>query len=220
MYAPTRASATFPDRGRRLLGVVLDHGRHLWLGIVLVVLTGCGCRSPAMQPATNEPLTIPDYNRSEWGRWSDDDGDCQNTRQEVLIAESLEAPTLDERGCRVLLGRWKCPYTGVEVTDPRVLDIDHVVPLYEAHFSGGSAWGSDRKSAFFNDLVHPEQLIAVDRSANRSKGSKQPHEWMPPNEAYRCEYLRAWVGGKAEWELKMDCDETQGLVKLLTRYCR
>jgi hypothetical protein len=44
---------------------------------------------------------FPPYNRDLYGDWIDADGDCQNTRQEVLIEESLIPVELDSRGCRV-----------------------------------------------------------------------------------------------------------------------
>ena len=83
----------------------------------------------------------------------DIDGDCQNTRHEVLIAESVIPVVLDERGCKVISGQWHDPFTGNTYTDPSDLDIDHMVPLKEAHVSGGYAWSSARREQYANDHV-------------------------------------------------------------------
>ena len=194
----------------------------------LVLLACCAPHSPTNEAVSPDPTptvevgvtAVPDYNRNEWGRWRDDDHDCQDTRQEVLIAESLEAVTLTEDGCKVLLGRWLCPLTGVTFTDPRVLDIDHMVPLRAAHDAGGHAWDRDRKRAYYNNQDYPNHLIAVDRSANRSKGSRSPQEWMPTNKAYHCEYLRSWVTIKKSWRLSMTCpDEATEIAQMMAESC-
>jgi len=156
------------------------------------------------------------YEREDYlPRWADADGDCQNTRQEVLIAESRVAVTLDNRGCRVISGRWHDPYTGRVFTDPRKLDIDHLVPLKEAHDSGAALWQPTRKQAYANDLSHPGTLIAVYNSANRAKGPRDPASWLPPNTAYRCDYVRTWMQVKDHWSLVMDQTEIKVVMDVL-----
>jgi hypothetical protein len=145
-----------------------------------------------------------DYHREAYKHWVDADGDCQNTRQEVLILESLEKVILDEKNCKVLSGKWYDPYTDQYFTDPKDLDIDHFVPLKEVDRSGGSSWDLDKKMRYANDLNDAEVLIAVSKIANRSKGDKDPSEWLPSNEKYRCEYVENWVLVKKKWGLFMD----------------
>ena len=48
------------------------------------------------------PGGLPPYDRGDWDHWTDEDGDCRNTRHEVLVAESQTPVTYrEERGCRV-----------------------------------------------------------------------------------------------------------------------
>lgn len=149
------------------------------------------------------PVAEP-FDRALYPHWSDHDRDCRDTRQEVLIAESLEPPRLDRRGCAVVSGRWYDPLSGRSLTDPSALDVDHRVPLAEAHRSGADRWDRARREAFANDLTHPDTLIAVDRGTNRSKADGDPLSWMPPNWPYRCAYLQRWRGTKQRWALRED----------------
>ena len=90
-----------------------------------------------------------------------------------------------------------------------ILDIDHLVPLKEAHISGGSAWSTEKKRRYANDLSYPATLIAVSSRENRSKGARDPASWLPSNCAYHCEYVRSWKEVKARWELGSDVGREQ-----------
>ena len=157
-------------------------------------------------------LLCTGYRRSDWGRWQDLDGDCQDTRQEVLIRFSEVVPTLDEKGCKVIGGEWVDPYDGKIYTDPKVLDIDHIVPLQEASVSGGERWDRWRKEQYFNDERH---LLPTHRSHNRSKGARGPGYWKPPDETVWCSYARVWVQIKSRWELTAGVVERMNLKAML-----
>lgn len=162
------------------------------------------------------PADLPEYDRSEWRHWTDEDGDCQNARQEVLIAESSVAVEFaSDDQCRVSSGLWRGPYTGEVVTDPGDLDIDHMVPLANAHRSGAWAWGRERKREFANSMGYENHLIAAISSANRSKGSKGPERWRPPLEGYWCVYAIDWVTIKNNWELTVTEAEYTALREML-----
>ena len=162
------------------------------------------------------PADIPAYDRSDWRHWIDEDGDCQDARQEILIAESLDQVTFEtDRKCRVGTGRWYGAFTGVYVEDPGDLDIDHLVPLKNAHLSGAWAWNPAMKEEYANYLGEETHLIAVTASANRSKGAKGPEEWGPPDLDYWCQYATDWTEVKARWELTMTQYESDIVMDML-----
>jgi hypothetical protein len=156
---------------------------------------------------------IPRYTREHWKHWIDEDGDCHNTRAEVLLDESLSTVVVD--GCRVVLGQWLALYTGTVLTDAGSLDVDHMVPLANAHSSGGWAWDAARKQAYANDLTDTDHLIAVTASANRSKGAKGPEDWRPPDVSYWCEYATDWARIKDRWNLSATSTELIALRDML-----
>ena len=145
------------------------------------------------------------YDRSRFTLWVDADGDCQDTRDEVLAAESL----VPVSGCDVQRGQWLSYYDGVTTRASSGFDVDHLVPLAEAWDSGAKRWNAATRQRYANDLRDPRTLVAVTASSNRSKGDRDPSEWMPRLGA--CRYVRQWVAVKIRWRLTADRAEKQAL---------
>ncbi len=153
------------------------------------------------------------YKRNLFANWYDADRDGCDTRQEVLIAESIIPAKIGAK-CKVT-GQWFSIYDGVTTTNSSSFDIDHMVPLKEAWDSGAWNWNTDQRKKFANDLDESFFLIAVTASSNRSKGERDPAEWMPTSVSYRCEYARIWVEIKRAWDLSVDPAENTFLTRTL-----
>lgn len=148
-------------------------------------------RLPANQTRQTERAGITnDYNRSAFRHWTDTNRNCLNTRHELLKSQSTGPVTKSSDGCRVLHGRWNDPYTGNIFLESRLVDVDHVVPLQWAWINGASTWSDEKREQFAND---ERNLFIVSASVNRSKGARGPNEWLPPNEAFHCQYVTRFL---------------------------
>lgn len=170
--------------------------------------------------------TVP-YKRTEWNHWIQSGANsCWNVREEVLDqdAEKGSIVYLDKSGketknkssaCAVKSGVWKEPYTGATITDPKKLDIDHVIPLSYTAKHGGQAWDSKKKESYANNMKNGYHLLTTESSANRIKGDKGPSKWKPSNKAYYCDYAVDWVKIAAEWKLTLDPADVKELQSML-----
>lgn len=167
-------------------------------------------RDPRQRTAVN-------YERSYFGEgWADLDGDGCNTRNEILARDLSQVRR--SRSCVVRSGRLDDPYTGQVVdfvagpeTSAQV-QIDHVVALAAAWRAGADKWDSAQRLHYAND---PLVLLAVEGQANQDKGAADADEWLPPNQAYHCPYVRRQIAIKTKWHLSVTPAERQRMLQVL-----
>ena len=156
-----------------------------------------------MLPVAREIRT--GYDRDLFRLWTDANGDCQDTRDEVLAAESL----VQVSGCDITRGRWFSYYDATVWRDSGDVDIDHLVPLAEAWDSGARRWHDSTRERYANDLRDHRTLVAVTDNVNSSKSDQDIAEWLP--QYSHCRYLRSWVAVKIRWSLTVNQVEKRRL---------
>ncbi|MBL3610626.1 HNH endonuclease family protein [Rhodovulum sulfidophilum] len=185
------------------------------LSLLLLSLTLLTCAPVAQAPQSVAPA-LP-YERAAFGSgWTDPDGDCLDTRAELLADLSTVPVRLAPSGCSVRHGRWFAPYTGQVVTEAGDLDIDHIVPLRYAWGHGAASWSAQKRARFARD---PVNLLPVSASANRSKGARGPLDWLPPDPGFRCQYVLRFRRIAASYGLVQSAAEERELVALTGRLC-
>lgn len=167
------------------------------------------------------------YEREEFGqRWSDDvtvefgHNGC-DTRNDILRRDLRELEVRPgTHGYVAQSGLLDEPYTGEVRRFDRGTDeasrihIDHVVALANAWETGAQFWDAETRRNFAND---PRNLLAVDGSANQSKGAGDAATWQPPNKAFRCDYATRQVEVKAAYGLWVTPAEKDALERELGR---
>jgi hypothetical protein len=176
--------------------------------LILMVFT---LLAPGLSSASNlllelvsvQASRVESYDRDEWGYWITRDG--INTRGRVLIRDgAVDDSTGDTY--------WICPYTANRLDYASDVDIDHVVSLYDAHYSGGHRWSYAKRLEFYNDQ---ENLLAVWDVENRRKSSDDPVDWSPPLESYRSSYAEKYRYVKDKWGLRVTAAQEQALQELM-----
>jgi hypothetical protein len=150
------------------------------------------------------------YTRYRYGLWQDADGDGCTTRDDILVDQAIEA-VRRTNPCDIVSGRWVSPYDNAAVENPDEMRVDHVVGLYESWKSGGREWSDKRRNDYLNDLADKGAILAVSSLAFSDKDGRDPGDWLPPNEAFRCTYLQTWVDIKTKWKLSVDAGERESI---------
>ncbi|TLM86579.1 HNH endonuclease [Pseudarthrobacter sp. NamE2] len=161
------------------------------------------------------------YTRDEFGpAWADTDHNGCDTRNDIL-ARDLANETFKPgtNNCVVAEGTLADKYTGTTINFVRGQDtssdvqIDHIVPLSDAWQKGAQQLTADRRKEFAND---PLNLMAADGPTNSAKGDKDAATWLPPNRAFRCEYVARQTAVKAKYQLWVTRAERDAIAGILT----
>ncbi|MDN5915117.1 MAG: HNH endonuclease family protein [Pseudonocardia sp.] len=123
--------------------------------------------------------------------------DC-DVRDVVLLRDLTQVTT--RKGCDVVAGTLRDPYTGAVVTGrTRAIDVDHVVPLSLAWRTGAAHWTQDERERFANDPANLLAVVAAGPDGNRAKGDDGPERWLPPVEP--CGYAVKFAALTVRYEL-------------------
>lgn len=172
-------------------------------------------------PRSDLEAEVPRYNRRKhFGGWvnANPEENCLDTRNEVLVRDAIDPRTIkfrDKRSCFVARAHWKDPYTGYNFKLASAVQVDHVVPLREAYYSGGYDWTPARRCHFSNYIENQYHLRTVSGHENMSKGQRGPDAYMPPNDLFHCQYLHEWMKVKAVWRLTVTKSEHDAILAIL-----
>lgn len=123
------------------------------------------------------------YNRDDWEK---------PAKKFTLDGEKVSRVKYDTYTSQYLISKdpfvYKDPYTDKEITDIKILDFDHIIPLNYINKYGDINWTNEQKNKFAQD----ENVgVSVLNKENRSKGAKGPSEWLP--KANQGDYCYSWL---------------------------
>lgn len=157
------------------------------------------------------------YSRDEfYSGWPDIEG-C-SLRQRIIKRELGNHATLDSNNCTVIAGEFDEPYTGShmifhEKSDfSKGLQIDHVVALSDAWQKGAQYLSTEARYSIATD---PLNLLAVESKANQGKSDGDAATWLPPNKAFRCQYVARQISVKYKYALWVTEAEHDAMARIL-----
>lgn len=156
------------------------------------------------------------YSRQQFGDgWATTSG-C-DTRNIILYRDLVDAVVGED--CKITTGMLNDPYTGKQIAFKRGeqtsddVQIDHVVALSNAWQTGAQQLTAAERTVLAND---PLELIAVDGQANQAKGDGDAATWLPPNKAFRCQYVARQIAVKSKYKLWVTQPESDAIRRVLS----
>ena len=140
-----------------------------------------------------------------------------NTRDDILRRDLTDL-VVRPGTCYAQSGVLLDPYTGQSIPFVRgpatsdAVQVDHLVSLADAWYKGAREWDEKRRRDFAND---PRNLLAVGAKANFDKAFRDAAAWLPPNTAFRCEFVARQVEVKTAYGLWVSAKEKQAMAEVL-----
>lgn len=155
------------------------------------------------------------YARTQFGQGWQTVGVC-DTRNIVLQRDLTDVKV--DNDCHVMSGTLVDPYGGKTIGFVRGeqtsqdVQIDHVVALSNAWQTGAQQLTELEREALAND---PLELLAVDGKLNQEKSDGDAATWLPPDKAFRCQYVARQIAVKAKYRLWVTAAEKDAMVRVL-----
>lgn len=157
------------------------------------------------------------YTRTEfYSSWPKIEG-C-SLRQRIIRREVGDTARLTDDACTVISGEFDEPYTGKHLVFNQKSDfssglqIDHIVALSDAWQKGAQYLSPETRYQIATD---PLNLLAVDSSANQGKSDGDAATWLPPNKAFRCQYVARQISVKYKYQLWVTSAEHDAIARVL-----
>lgn len=194
------------------------NGGHYWGQSYHCHMTGCEMPDTFDFGRRSRDSLLTDYRRREkffneddWSFEEDFDGDCQSTRQEMLILTSRSnVRYTNPRNCVVRTGQWLDEYTGETFEVAVKIEVDHVIPRMYAHTHGGDRWMPEQKLQFSND---PLNIMLVERREIRRKRDRGPSRYLPRDE-FQCEYVNLWNQISEKYNLQLSASDRSTISRI------
>ena len=160
------------------------------------------------------------YSRDEFGQpWTDVDHNGCDTRNDILHRDLVNVTVKPgTNDCVVLTGTLFDNYSEEIIYFQRgtgssnEVQIDHIVALSDAWQKGAQGWSEATRIIFAND---PLNLAATKGAINAAKGDGDTATWLPPNRAFRCDYVARQVAVKHLYELWVTAAEQAAMIRIL-----
>lgn len=149
----------------------------------------------------------PAYRRADWPHWRGEDtwettdgsgATCRADTRDVVIRRAVRGASLTitrggDGGCIVRGDLLDFYGTDGLLRSADAIEVDHLVPLGEAHRAGGWRWSREQKARYANYLTIRFYLLPVSAVHNQQKGNRGPQDWIPTNPAIHCQYGLWWA---------------------------